>query len=83
MNERITELYIQARQLAQETADKNKYDTYAEYQQSVSDKSYDRFAELIVQECAKVILENPVKYIEIDALHRIRDSVKEHFGVTK
>ena len=42
-----------------------------------------KFAELIVQECAKVILENPVKYNEIDALHRIRDSVKEHFGVTK
>mgnify|MGYP000586441278 CR=1 FL=1 len=40
-----------------------------------------KFAELIVQECAKVILETPVKYTEIDIMHIIRDNVKEHFGV--
>ncbi len=39
------------------------------------------FAELIVRECAKVILETPVKYTEIDIMHIIRDNVKEHFGV--
>ena len=41
----------------------------------------EKFAELIVQECAKVILETPVKYTEIDIMHIIRDNVKEHFGV--
>ena len=41
----------------------------------------EKFAELIVAECAKVILETPVEYIEIDTMHRIRDSVKQHFGV--
>ena len=40
-----------------------------------------KFAELIVQECAKVILETPVKYTEIDIMHIIRDNVREHFGV--
>ena len=40
-----------------------------------------KFALLIVQECAKVILETPVDYMETDTMHRIRDSVKQHFGV--
>ncbi len=40
-----------------------------------------KFAELIVQECAKVILETSVQYNEIDTMHRIRDNVKAHFGV--
>jgi hypothetical protein len=43
--------------------------------------SVEKFAELIVQECAKVILETPVKYTEIDIMHIIRDNIKEHFGV--
>jgi hypothetical protein len=34
-----------------------------------------------VKECAKVILETPVKYTEIDIMHIIRDNVKVHFGV--
>ena len=46
-------------------------------------KFAERFAELIVKECAKVILETPVEYTEIDTMHRIRDNVKEHFGVTE
>jgi len=40
-----------------------------------------KFAQLIVEECAKVILETPVKYTEIDIMHIIRDNVKQHFGV--
>ena len=41
----------------------------------------EKFAELIVKECAEVIFKTPVEYIEIDAMHRIRDNVKSHFGV--
>ena len=41
----------------------------------------EKFAQLIVQECAKVIFETPVKYTEIDIMHIIRDRVREHFGV--
>ena len=40
-----------------------------------------KFTELIVRECAEVIFETPVEYTEIDAMQRIRDNVKEHFGV--
>ena len=43
----------------------------------------EKFAQLIVKECAKVILETPVEYLEIDAMHRVRDRVKNHFGVTE
>ena len=42
-----------------------------------------KFAELIVQECAEVIFKTPVEYLEIDAMHRVRDRVKEHFGVVE
>ena len=48
---------------------------------NTSHVNHEKFAELIVRECAKVILETPVEYIEIDTMHRIRDSVKQHFGV--
>ena len=47
----------------------------------VRPKDLRQFAELIVKECAKVILETPVEYNEIDAMQRIRDNVKNHFGV--
>ena len=43
----------------------------------------EKFAELIVKECAKVIFETPVEYIETDTMHRIRDRVKQHFGVNE
>ena len=42
-----------------------------------------KFAQLIVAECAEVILKTFVVHNEIDAMHRIRDRVKEHFGVTE
>jgi len=41
----------------------------------------EKFAQLLVRECARVILETPVDYMETDTMHRIRDSVKQHFGV--
>ena len=41
----------------------------------------EKFAQLIVAECAKVIFETQVEYTETDAMHRIRDRVKQHFGV--
>jgi hypothetical protein len=48
---------------------------------SVSATTLEKFAQLIVQECAEVIFETPVKYTEIDIMHIIRDRVREHFGV--
>ena len=66
MNERIRELAEQA-----------GWDNH----HSKFDTRIEKFAELIVQECTKVILETPVDYTEIDAMHRVRDRVKNHFGV--
>jgi hypothetical protein len=43
----------------------------------------EKFAQLIVRECAKVIFETPVEYMETDIMHRIRDRVKQHFGVNE
>ena len=50
-------------------------------QRTVTLNEMEKFAELIVQECAEVIFETPVKYTEIDIMHIIRDRVREHFGV--
>ena len=66
MNERI-------RQLAEQAGWDNHHSKF--------DTRIEKFAELIVQECAEVIFETPVKYTEIDIMHIIRDRVKEHFGV--
>ena len=69
MNERIKELAEQASEI--------DGDDVLYYHPVFAEK----FAQLIVKECAKVILETPVEYIEIDAMHRVRDRVKNHFGV--
>jgi hypothetical protein len=76
MNERIRQLAEQAEEYAVRVATGDWEDGLA-YQDLFNKK----FAELIVRECAKVILETPVKYTEIDIMHIIRDNVKEHFGV--
>jgi hypothetical protein len=70
MNERIDELMIEA-------------GARFEFLHGVhyDDFQYEKFAELIVRECAEVALKTDISYIEIDAMHRIRDRIKDHFGV--
>ena len=72
MNERIKELAVEAGMIVGEP---NGFDMTRLMPKEV------KFAELIVKECAKVILETSVEYLEIDAMHRVRDRVKNHFGV--
>ena len=72
MNERIKQLAVEAGMIVGEP---NGFDMTRLMPKEV------KFAELIVKECAKVILETPVEYLEIDAMHRVRDRVKNHFGV--
>ena len=74
MNEQIKALMGQ-------TLDEKFSGTWSTMDMQDLQKFAERFAEKIVRECAKVILETPVDYEEIDTMHRIRDSVKEHFGV--
>ncbi len=74
MNEQIKALMGQ-------TLDEKFAGTWSTMDMQDLQKFAERFAELIVKECAKVILETPVKYTEIDIMHIIRDNIKEHFGV--
>lgn len=76
MNERIEQLALQANELDYETFDEYNHKTVQHYK-----FNKEKFAQLIVQECAEVIFETPVKYTEIDIMHIIRDRVREHFGV--
>ena len=81
MNERIKQLAEQA----EETYTWKEFgpDGYSHITKTKQNVNLEKFAELIVAECAKVILETPVEYTEIDTMHRIRDNVKEHLGVTE
>ena len=86
MNERIQELSKQAGDYVNETytppvRSKTPGKIWEDGHVGWHTQFNEKFAELIVQECAKVILETPVKYTEIDIMHIIRDNVKEHFGV--
>ncbi len=71
----------QIKALMGQTLDEKFAGTWSTMDMQDLQKFTERFAELIVKECAKVILETPVKYTEIDIMHIIRDNVKEHFGV--
>ena len=74
MNERIKELMSK-------TLDEKFAGTWSTMDMQDLAKFSERFAELIVRECAEVIFETPVKYTEIDIMHIIRDRVKEHFDI--
>ena len=71
----------QIKALMGQTLDEKFAGTWSTMDMQDLQKFTERLAELIVQECAKVILETPVKYTEIDIMHIIRDNVKEHFEV--
>ena len=79
MNERIRQLADEAvTRVALRCEGSMESDKHGEW---IRYNDLGKFAELIVKECAKVILETPVEYLEIDAMHRVRDRVKNHFGV--
>lgn len=42
-----------------------------------------KFAELIVEECAKVAWRNTPDYEELDYSHLISNKIKEHFGISE
>ena len=86
MNERIRELYNQSGGLVRMYEGKLTY--FPAYQKNVGDGNFEfssfdpeKFAELIVRECAKVCRDQPNVY----ALKADRDNcaiaIEEHFGV--
>jgi len=71
MNERINQLAREAGLIA----------PYGSDREGLRDFDYRMFAQLIVAECAEVAFKTDVSYTETDAMHRIRDRIKKHFGV--
>jgi hypothetical protein len=71
MNQRILELKIQACKWA------NKNVSSAEYENAADQK----FAELIVQECAKISEECGINLNREDFRQGISRNIKQHFGV--
>ncbi len=71
----------QIKALMGQTLDEKFAGTWSTMDMQDLQKFAERFAELIVRECAEVAFKTDVSYTEIDAMHRIRDSVKQHFGV--
>ena len=81
MNERIRQLADEAvTRVALRCEGSMESDKHGEW---IRYDDLEKFAELIVKECAEVIFETPVEYIETDTMHRIRDRVKQHFGVNE
>lgn len=73
MNKRIKELAVQAGATVMERSGWTDYGTL--------ELDVEKFAELIVQECAKVAWANTPDYEDLDYGHLIGDKIKERFGV--
>lgn len=90
MNERITELYVQANKYAQEEGFK-KYDKAGDVNWKWEDTVFEKFAELVVRECIEVV--KPTGHHEVwaqsylggvdglDLLYSKVKDIKKHFGV--
>ena len=83
MNERITELYVQANKYASDTGFK-KYDKAGDVNWQWEDTVFEKFAELIVKECAGLV-DNKIevsRYVhEAELLRECSTTIKLHFGV--
>ena len=77
MNERIWRLQGQAKVMAEEIVNQRKYDDYMEYKQSLLDQTLNKFAELIVRECAEYVQ----FYYKDHMCEVIANDMKQHFGV--
>jgi hypothetical protein len=75
MNERIQEFILQAT----ETTDVYNPDTGITHYREFFD--HEKFAELIVKECAKVAWYHTPDTEELEYSHLIEDKILKHFGV--
>ena len=81
MNERIKKLVEQARKYARDYVTECKH--YAHYMEhnEYELRFEEKFAELIVRECADVAWMNTPETEELEYSNLISDKIKEHFGV--
>ena len=80
MNERIKQLALQS-QLVYETTDGKVYNSWEDY---VDLTEYvEKFAELIVKECARIVINNGIATAIHDQMVRqdCVNDIKQHFGV--
>jgi hypothetical protein len=78
MNERIRELAVQAKEYARShVADCRRFGYYMEYNEYEL-RFEQKFAELIVAECAKACEKN--SYLALNGWQRAKQ-IREHFGV--
>ena len=78
-NTRIQELAEQAEKYASEKD--GKYDGAGNLNWQWQDIKMEKFAELIVQECAEVAQINTPDTEECEYTHLISEKIREHFGV--
>ena len=71
MNERIKELKQQALHWSGENVNRNLYSNY-----EIEQKEYEKFAQLIVAECAKFLKET-----EGPTAYECAELIKRHFGI--
>lgn len=80
MNERVWQLQGQAKVLAEQHIAHRKFDDVMEYKQVLYDTTMNKFAELIVRECARVANDSNQSKNRA-AGQSVGDVVREHFGV--
>jgi hypothetical protein len=80
MNARIRELAEQAEKLADEHT-KAFTDGTGEWKRSWNEVYDEKFAELIVRECAEVAQMNTPDTEECEYTHLISEKIREYFGV--
>ena len=85
MNEKITELYVQANKYASDAGFK-KYDKAGDVNWQWEDTVFEKFAELIVQECVRAVESNRKEPREGYNTYNMGtfeavDSIKQYFGI--
>jgi hypothetical protein len=81
MNERIKELAEQAEQYALDKANKGNDE---DYDYSFDDDFQEKFAELIVRECAKMVRKNNYQFMSNEQHYGVTSGdILNHFGVTE
>jgi hypothetical protein len=91
MNERIQQLAEQAHSYACKYAQQPDYNPHNPYNQGMYKQRYDsKFAELIVQDCTRIIANQAWEsrtsgangdWTEFNSLSRVAGQIKQHFGV--
>jgi len=79
MNERIKNLVYEAEEYALDKA--NEHDGDEDYEYTFEDDFQEKFAELIVRECADIAKHHVMNISTYADAEFVNEQIKEHFGV--